>query len=199
MPKRIDLAERRRSIADAAIAVIEQHGLDGAGLREVARAANVTTGAITYYFEDKDAVLEAALEEVVRRTIAKFEAGKGGGGAQDLSGFIVRVHQYLPLDTRGRAEWRVWLAFWARAQTVDRLRAINAAYYDAFVDHTAASLQLLAPEKPPAELRIIADAVIAAVDGVGTRATLEPGLWPADRQRETVEALLTPMLAQCLR
>lgn len=196
MPKRIDVVERRRAIADAAISVIAERGLEGAGLREVARAAGVTTGAIAHYFQDKDEVLEAALEEVVRRTREKFDAAKTFGGAQDTATFLARVCQHLPLDAEARGEWRVWLAFWAQAMTVERLRAVHASYYDAFTDHTMGSLQLLARDKAPAELRSLADAVIAAVDGVGIRATLEPSLWPAERQRETIEQLLTPMLVR---
>src|SRR5438045_616199 len=76
MPKQVDAAAQRRAIAGAAIAVIDGAGLDGARLRDVARAANVTTGAVTHYFDDKDAVLEAALEEVVRRILAKQDRAR---------------------------------------------------------------------------------------------------------------------------
>ncbi len=199
MPKRIDLAVQRRLIADAAIAVIDEHGLKGARLREVARAADVTTGAITHYFDDKDAVLEAALEEIVRRTLERIEAGEQATGTQDIASFVQRVNQHLPINAKATGEWRVWLAFWARAIADDRLRAVHRRYYEAIVEHTIVSLQPLANarnEKLPGELRSLADAVIAAVDGVGIRATLEPGLWPAKRQRETIERLLTPMLSQ---
>ncbi len=198
MPKRIDLAVQRRLIADAAIAVIDGHGLEGARLRDVARAADVTTGAITHYFEDKDAVLEAALEEIVRRTLERIEAGGRATVAQDITAFVERVHKYLPIDAQARGEWRVWLAFWARAIADDRLQAVHRRYYAAIVEHTVGSLQHLRQARtgrPPEELRRLADAVIAAVDGVGTRATLEPGLWPAKRQRETIDQLVTPMLS----
>src|SRR5690606_7429774 len=64
MPKKIDHDERRRDIARAAIAVIGEQGIDNTRLVDVARAANATTGTITHYFEDKDAVLLAALDQV---------------------------------------------------------------------------------------------------------------------------------------
>ena len=37
---------------------------------------------------------------------------------------------------------------------------------------------------------------MAAIDGVGTRATLEPDKWPPKRQRETLKSLLMPMLTE---
>lgn len=75
MPKIVDIDTQRRIIADATIGVINQNGLDQTKLRDVARAGNMTTGTVTHYFADKDAVLEAALEEVVRRTLERIDGG----------------------------------------------------------------------------------------------------------------------------
>jgi TetR/AcrR family transcriptional repressor of bet genes len=194
MPKRVDIEAQRRAIASAAIGIIDAAGLDGARLRDVARAAHVTTGAVTHYFDGKDAVLEAALEEVAQRTLQRLEAGRHRRSS-DSATFVAQVGAYLPLDEPSRREWRVWLAFWGQAIADDRLRAIHRRYYKAFVDHVADALRLLAPRLSPREARAGADAVVAALDGVGTRATLEPEGWPPKRQRQTLAALLTPLLA----
>lgn len=199
MPKRVDMEAQRRAIATAAIAVIGGAGLEGARLRDVAKAARVTTGAVTHYFDGKEAVLEAALAEIVRRTLARMESGRGQDRATDVAAFIARVGSYLPLDDAARREWRVWLAFWGRAIADERLRAIHRDYYAAFAARLVRPLQVLrrpgAPPPPPARLRRLADAVIAAIDGIGIRATLEPAAWPPKRQRETLRALLLPLLA----
>src|SRR5207247_9193495 len=113
MPKLVDAVAQRRAIAGAAISVIDDVALDGARLRDVARAANVTTGAVTHYFDGKDAVVKAALEEVVRRILAKQERARTK--RMDVRTFISQACSYLPLDADGRQEWRVWLAFWGRA------------------------------------------------------------------------------------
>ncbi len=195
MPKRVDTAAQRRSIADAAIDVIDEVGLEGARLRDVARAARVTTGAVTHYFDGKDSVIEAALAEIVRRTLERMNAGRGSP-PPDLATFIGRVCKYLPLDEECRREWRVWLAFWGRAIADERLRAIHRQHYSAFVDRLSAILPELCASPRPAQrhLRKTADAVIAALDGVGTRATLEPEHWPPRRQKDTLSGLLRPLL-----
>ncbi|MFN9711886.1 MAG: TetR/AcrR family transcriptional regulator, partial [Alphaproteobacteria bacterium] len=69
MPKQVDAESQRLSIAEAAIRVIGDGGLENARLRDVARSAGVTTGAVTHYFDGKDAVLLAALDEMVRRIL----------------------------------------------------------------------------------------------------------------------------------
>lgn len=186
MPKIVDAGVQRRKIASAAIAVIDDAGLDGARLRDVARAANVTTGAVTHWFDSKEAVLEAALEEVVRRTLARQEQARP---ACDAASFIRQAASHLPLDEDARREWRVWLAFWGRAIADERLRATHREYYEAILTRTIAALSAIGKAS-----RRTADAVIAAIDGVGVRATLEPEHWPPRRQRETLAALLRPLL-----
>ncbi len=202
MPKKVDIDKQREKITNAAIQVINRNGLDSARLRDVARAANVTTGAITHYFDSKDAVLEAALSEIVRRT---FDVIDNEGRLQtpgSITEFIERACFYLPTATQTKAEWRVWLAFWGRAITDERLRTINRTYYEGFVNRMMKSLQALRkPIGPPApvnEIRVCADAFIAAIDGIGTRATLEPKQWPTTRQQEVLTTLLTPLLTEFL-
>ncbi|MNL77422.1 hypothetical protein D3C87_2035990 [compost metagenome] len=56
------------------------------------------------------------------------------------------------------------------------------------------SIRTAAPAASLHDLRRCADALIAAIDGIGTRATLEPELWPPERQRETLESMLLPLL-----
>ncbi len=199
MPKRVNIDEQRRTITDAAITVINETGLDRTRLRDVARVGNMTTGAVTHYFDGKDAVLEATLEEIVRRTLERIETTGDRYVPGDVEAFIGRVCCYLPVDEDGRQEWRVWLAFWGRAIADERLRAVHRSYYRAFVERLIPHLQSLRNETSKASAhraRKCADALIAAVDGVGTRATLEPEEWPPKRQRETLTSLLMPMLLE---
>ncbi len=197
MPKKIDIEKQRKMITNAAITVINETGLEGTRLRDVARAGNVTTGAVTHYFDGKEAVLDSALEEIVRRTLERIQRPIDPDMSWDVPAFIRRVCYYLPVDDDGRQEWRVWLAFWGRAIADDRLRTIHQNYYKQFVEGLARHLHMLRPSTQQAsneEACNCADALLAAIDGIGTRATLEPKNWPVARQRETLTYLITPML-----
>lgn len=55
--------DRREQIIDAAMRVFAQKGFSKATNRDVAREAGITTGLIYYYFENKEALLKAVLEE----------------------------------------------------------------------------------------------------------------------------------------
>jgi len=53
----------RRAILDAAMQLVEEEGIDGFTLREVARRAGVSHNAPYHHFEDKAAVVAALAEE----------------------------------------------------------------------------------------------------------------------------------------
>lgn len=54
--------DRREQILNAAMRVFAQKGFVRATNRDVAREAGITTGLIYYYFENKEALLQAVLE-----------------------------------------------------------------------------------------------------------------------------------------
>lgn len=192
MPKQVDIVAQKQAIADAAIRVIGQTGLDATRLRDVAAAAGVTTGAVTHYFDGKDEVLIAALEELVRR-ILDPDIWRRPQGLSLKDALIALCGELLPLDDETRGEWRVWLAFWSRAIHTPRLAEIHRGYYVRITDALSETLMTHGGLEP-ARANLIADAIVAAVDGVGVRATVEPDQWPAARQRQTLAALITPLL-----
>lgn len=198
MPKQVDHDQQRQSLAAAALSVIAEQGLDAARLRDVAARAGVTTGAVTHYFDGKDAMLEAALDEIVRQILDDQDAAWSNppGG---LDALIATIANFLPLDTDGMQAWRVWLAFWGRAIVDDRLRAKHRDYYAQISAKLQKAVRALSPSASPAQARDLADAIIAAVDGIGVRATLEPELWPAKRQRTALKILLEPVLSATVK
>lgn len=58
---------RRALVLDAARAVFETFGLEGASIREIARRAGYTPGAIYSYFDSKEAIYGALLAESLER------------------------------------------------------------------------------------------------------------------------------------
>jgi TetR/AcrR family transcriptional repressor of bet genes len=183
MPKLVDHDERRRAIADAAVQAIATHGLEDVKLTQIARMAHVTTGAVTHYFESKDDVLLAALEEVCRRLFDAFEERDGRPPLDQL-------FDILPADALSLAEWKVWVAFWGRAAFVSRLSEVHRDYY-AMIQQALSEFLGDGAE----DARTTADAVMAAIDGIGVRVCLEPDLWPPERQRAVLVRLLSPLLA----
>ena len=71
-----------RRLLDAALEAFEAHGYDGAAVADIARAAEVTTGALYHHFRSKAGLHAALLEDLEKRLAERLEgaleAGDGG-------------------------------------------------------------------------------------------------------------------------
>lgn len=72
---------RRALMLDAARSVFQRLGIEGASIREIARQAGYTPGAIYSYFHNKEAIYGALLAESLERLNATVNAA----GLQELS------------------------------------------------------------------------------------------------------------------
>jgi len=64
MSARQEQAQRRREqLIEAALVVFARKGVDGASVKDIARAAAVTPGLLYHYFESKEDLVAAVLEE----------------------------------------------------------------------------------------------------------------------------------------
>ena len=194
MPKIIDHNARRRDIAKAAVTVIGENGIDNTRLIDVAREAKATTGAITHYFEGKDAVLLAALDHVAQNILLLVQTHEG---VTDREQIIDNSCLALPIGDDGRRDWRVWLAFFSRAVGDPALARINNAYYEEFRTGLSKIIRELQKNKKLSasiDADLTSDAIITAVDGLGIRASLDPDNWPPERQKDLMRAMLRPLL-----
>lgn len=67
---------RRELVLDAARAVFLEAGIEGASIREIAKRAGYTPGAIYSYFDSKEAVYASLLEESLDRLHAAVDAAR---------------------------------------------------------------------------------------------------------------------------
>ncbi len=64
MSTRQEQAQRRREqLIEAALAVFARQGVDGASIKDIAAAAGVTPGLLYHYFDSKEDLVAAVLEE----------------------------------------------------------------------------------------------------------------------------------------
>jgi AcrR family transcriptional regulator len=59
--------ETRRRLVDAAVRYFARHGLHGASIRELTRAAGVNVAVVNYHFGSKEGLYDAAVDEVYSR------------------------------------------------------------------------------------------------------------------------------------
>jgi AcrR family transcriptional regulator len=169
----VDHDARKRELLDASLALVASEGIEAATLRRLARAADCTTGAITYYFEGRDALLVAMLRRAHQTTGARMlrAAGRGASPRDRLWAVLMEA---LPLDPERLAEWRVWLAFWGAAAGNPALVEENLARYAEWRALLQTLVRDLAGTQADLPLRV--DALMGLIDGFGLQIALSKGL-----------------------
>ncbi len=163
MPKSVDIETKRAEFIGASINVISEEGLSSATLRRVAQAAGCTTGSLTHYYPNRDALLLDTL-----RTVHDNAAGRMREVAARLRDphdrLVAVLKESLPLDDERLKEWRVWLAFWAASMDDSALTKENERRYREWQDGLGG---LLAPLIPAADLAGETADLLAFIDGLG--------------------------------
>jgi AcrR family transcriptional regulator len=187
MPKIVDHAERRATIARAACEAIARDGIEGATLARVGREAGLTTGAIQHYFRDKDALLAAALRCTYDEQIERMRrrAARHPGSLLDVMG------EALPITARSRRTMRVWLAFWGRAVGHPDTAAAQRAIHDEWSARVRAELERAVEDGLLCEdIDVEAEGLIAHIRGICICALLDPGAWRPKRQLDLLRCYL---------
>jgi AcrR family transcriptional regulator len=191
MPKVVDHQERRLAFAGAAFRVIAKRGLARVTVREIAREAGFTTGALVHYFKSKDQVLIEASQYsgiIVRDRMQAHETGRKG-----IDALKHVIYEALPMTPEMRGTWNVWLGFWDRATHNKEVRAITELRYKEWQNRIAT---LVKGAQATGELSAKVDPVRAAqsiislVDGIGVRVLLTGAEISARRQKELVDSLI---------
>jgi AcrR family transcriptional regulator len=99
-----DREARRAELLQAALSVIAEEGYAGASLRRVAERAGCTTGTVTYYFANKEAMMAAVIE-------SRF----------DVFDTILEVQDRADI----RAGFRLWLDLMGDEESGERLGALQ--------------------------------------------------------------------------
>ncbi|MFD6517711.1 TetR/AcrR family transcriptional regulator [Rhodococcus sp. NPDC060176] len=175
VPKIVDPQRRREEVLDAVWRVIQRDGLGAATIRAIATEAGASTAVVTYYFKNKDDVLKSALGLSHARIGARRErklAGKRG-----LEALNVALLQTLPLDAERRLELHIEVSFWARAISDDAASAEHLRSHQRSLDLFE---RLILETMQTGEIddtldsRLLADELLALVDGMGVDALMHP-------------------------
>lgn len=160
------MADRRRSLTEAAIVAIAEKGLLSVTVADIAREAGCAYGLVAHHFESKEKLLLATLDRLMERYREAWLtlAAENEGVPAKLGAFIDLDLGSSTIDERYIS---VISAFWAEAPR-------NPAYRRLFQCHHAAYMarlhplitELAATEAPPLDPGLIARGLSALVDGL---------------------------------
>ncbi|WP_084615561.1 TetR/AcrR family transcriptional regulator [Solimonas flava] len=157
--------ERHRRLIEAAIRVIARDGLPAASTRAVAAEAGMNQAMLHYTYTGKDELLIAVLEAIhadVRRVIGA--AVQGAATLADAARQVSRAYwQHVVADP---ALQKVHYELTLYALTASGQTGLARRQYEGYIEMLAQAFASVAPTWPQDELRRLAGAALAAMDGL---------------------------------
>jgi AcrR family transcriptional regulator len=181
----------RERILSAAAACLADGGIDELRIAKVARRAAVSSGLVHYHFATREALLAEALTRCFAIAgDARASVMYGDGPA--LERLRRKVEASLPHPGRRRHEWELWVELWLRAAREPELRAVAAEVYRRLHASTRDLIQegVDAGEFTVGDPGLVADRLLAAIDGFGLRALLDEASMPVQRAADEAWAVL---------
>jgi len=198
MGRSVDHEARREIFAAAALRVIMREGIAGLTVREVAKEAGFTTGALTHYFHSKDQLLIEASEHSA--TLVRHRMERAEKVRPTLEAIRRVVALALPLTAETRGYWRIWVGYWERSSYDDDVARVMRLRYDEWRSRLARLLARAQEEgdvTPDVDPRQAAESLIALVDGIGVQVLLGVGRIPPARQRAMFDLWLETLRRGC--
>jgi AcrR family transcriptional regulator len=176
-------------VIGAAIRLIAKAGLEGVTVRDIAEAVGCSTAVVSHYFHNKRELLLLTYRATIDRSTERWEAASRG----EIRAYLAEL---MPLDEERLDEWKVWLAFWAKAAQDEEiaeeqrqcvLRARGSIHL------ALESLYARGHLRPEVDRALAARRVLATITGIAVQVMFDPDDWPNERQHEVVDAELRPL------
>jgi AcrR family transcriptional regulator len=185
---------RRAMIVDAARRHIVEHGLANTSARDVAKAAGLSIGTLTYHFATMDELLREVLESTMRQFEETIDA-QLAKQQSPLAGLVLLMDAHF-----GRASVDVgvlWLEFWTRSVREPSLRGTEQTFrwslHSKIVDLLAAGAEA-GEFDPPEDSGAVATELVALIDGL--MIAVKGGAMPGREARAILQRRLLAFLGR---
>lgn len=181
-----DREAKRQELLKAAALVIAREGYAKGSLRSVAQQAGHTTGAVTYYFANKEELVVALLESAFDRYDAMLESVRQSGDIHSLLGCWLRLNRrsesFLPELSELLAQGRYEPVF---ADVIAR----RYAHYRQVYASILKTAQEQGTVRRDISADVLADQLCAMGDGWILMYPVEPKRFTPKRIQALIEAL----------
>lgn len=132
MPKIVDYEAQKHVIAEATRELIRQGGLRKATVRNVAKQAGMSVGAMRHSFPNQEDLIQYAMNLIVRQVTMRINQQAVSSEQENLTqNKAVNIfYQLTALDEEQKTEMKVWLSFCVEAFYKPELKPLNDQMYD---------------------------------------------------------------------
>ncbi len=179
MPRPSQARERRAQLTAGLMRALAQHGYAGASVANVAREAKLAPGLVHYYFGSKQKMLLALLESIRGAVRARRDERLARAGDDPRAKLFALTDALLEHDPSGGTApvEATWVVIAAEAVHQPAVRKAYGGMLVELVDRLEAGLRdvLRAEKRQAHDVRSLASAIAAAIQGVYQMDTSAPG------------------------
>lgn len=194
MPKIVDPEKKRHFLAEAACRAIVRKGIVGVTMNDIASEARVTTGMIANYFDNKDAIISAALRAAFQNVEAQI-ARRISRGEGDLAELLDPA---IPASKRHVPDVAVWVNFWGLIASNPELRQKNGALHEEGLAVYGNAMRAAWPEStgwPEDVFLQVRRSIVIFLFGLSAGGITNPAKWTQRFQRDSLRLHLDVMRA----
>lgn len=107
---------RRTQLIEATIDMIARHGFAALTLADIAKAANLSSGIVNFYFRSKEELLVATLRHLAATYERFIEQAIAQAGDEPAEQFAAIIEADFNPRIASRKHLTVWYAFWGEAR-----------------------------------------------------------------------------------
>src|SRR5579871_3296939 len=167
--------QRREQILDAVARCVEERGIDGATMRLIAERANVSTGMLTYYYANKQELINAAIARA--RTHFAERMAETVGTEPNPRRLEALFKLMLTERDEGTGSWGFWIEYFAEATREPGLGTRDGGFFagarESWVSSVRAGMEegYFADDIDPL---LVAELLGSLLIGLGIHTTLDP-------------------------
>jgi AcrR family transcriptional regulator len=197
-----EIGKRRRAqIVDAAVAIIDERGLQHLSLSAIENKASMSRGQLTYYFPAKEDILLAVFDRMIETMHRRAQEGASsrgcampGTGWQRLRSFL----GFFLLQPPDAPEFHaLQYTFLSQVGHRDDYRGRLASLYEHWRSHLAADFALeLGDDRPRVSARTLATFVQALLHGLAIQRVADPASYDRNEMLTLCVELLSSYLGK---
>ncbi|HYE45264.1 MAG TPA: TetR/AcrR family transcriptional regulator [Caulobacter sp.] len=175
-----------------ALKLIAKAGLEAVTVRDVAAAAGFSTAIVSHYFRNKMELLHLCYQATIDHSTARWEAALADNDG-DLRAYLAEI---MPLDEQRFMEWRIWMAFWAKAATDEAFAVIQRDCVTLARSRITDAIDALFERgliRPEIDRAQAARHLLALITGMAVQVMFDADDWPAQRQHDLIDSALRPL------
>jgi AcrR family transcriptional regulator len=191
LPKIVNHEERREFIARVSADIIADQGLEQATIREIALRTGFSKGVIEHYFDDKDHIINMALDWVNERFMIRER--KLTDGKQGLAALHARLTGALPMTKESVQEWKIRLRFWSIAAVQNDLHSLQSRRLTLTRQRFEQDLdeaKQIGELRPEIDTTYAANMLIHFVSGVSCNAVIAPTYYNKRYMKELIDTVI---------